>query len=222
MTSFSDLTPAEKARQLGKPDGEIGLAVGEVMNRMNGPLTEAVYDRLRLESGHRVLEIGFGNGHLLPSLMRRTEGLHYVGLDISPTMDVEARRFNARLIAERSAEFHLGTAEALPFDAATFDRVFAVNVYYFWSNPLSVLTELHRVVRPGGFCLIAATDQATADSTPFARREHGFHVPGEDELRANHTKAGFGKVALEHFDEVTTGPDGSPWRRGYNFVIAAP
>jgi SAM-dependent methyltransferase len=221
MTSFSDLTPAEKARQLGTPDGEMGLAVGEVMNRMNGALTEAVYDRLHLEPGHRVLEIGFGNGHLLPSLMRRAEGLHYVGLDISATMNAEARRFNARLIAEGSAEFHLGTAEALAFDAATFNRVFAVNVYYFWPTPLSVLTELRRMLRQGGFCLIAATDQATAASTPFARLEHGFHVPGEDELRANHAKAGFGQVALERFDEVTTGTDGSPWHRGYNFVIAA-
>jgi len=91
-----------------------------------------------------------------------------------------------------------------------------VNVYYFWPNPLSVLTELRRVLRPGGFCLIAATDQATAYSAPFARREHGFHVPGEDELRANHVKAGFGQVALEErFEEVTTRPDGSPWQRGY-------
>ena len=222
MTGFSDLTPADKARQLGKPDGEMGLAVGEAMNRMNGAVTEAVYDRLHLEPGHRVLEIGFGNGHLLPSLMRRAARLHYVGLDISATMEAEARRFNARLIAEGSAEFHLGTAEALPFDAATFNRVFAVNAYYFWPNPLGVLTGLRRVLRPDGFCLIAAADRATADSTPFARREYGFHVPGEDELRANHAKAGFGQVALEHFDEVTAGPDGSPWQRGYNFVIAAP
>jgi len=41
-----------------------------------------------------------GNGHLLPLLMRRAEGLHYEGLDISTTMAAEAR-FNTRLMLRK-------------------------------------------------------------------------------------------------------------------------
>jgi tRNA G46 methylase TrmB len=74
------------ARHLGRPDGEVGLAVSERLNRSNGNITAEAYRRLGLGAGMRVLEIGFGNGHLLPDLLRLAPNLLYSGIDISPTM----------------------------------------------------------------------------------------------------------------------------------------
>ena len=73
MPSLADLTPAERARLLGKPEGELGIALGEVMNSTNGSLIAVVYRRLGLEAGQSVLEIGFGNGHTVPLLMQQAE-----------------------------------------------------------------------------------------------------------------------------------------------------
>ena len=53
--------------------GELGRAVAETLNKINGGVTEAVYRRLGLERGCRVLETCFGNGRLLPALMRQAE-----------------------------------------------------------------------------------------------------------------------------------------------------
>jgi hypothetical protein len=50
------------ARMLGKPEGEVGRAVGEMMNRTNANITAAVHQRLMLRPNYRVLEVGFGNG----------------------------------------------------------------------------------------------------------------------------------------------------------------
>ena len=73
MADLSTLSSAEMASQLGKPEGDIGRAVGEMMNRANANLTAAVYQRLMMQPGYRVLEIGFGNGRLLPSLLALTD-----------------------------------------------------------------------------------------------------------------------------------------------------
>ena len=62
MASLDELTPAERARLLSRPEGELGIAIGKNMNQTNGKLIETVYRRLGLEAGHSVLEIGFGNG----------------------------------------------------------------------------------------------------------------------------------------------------------------
>ena len=69
MADLSALSPSEMASQLGKPEGDTGRAVGEMLNRVNANITAAVYQRLMLRPGQRVLEIGFGNGRLLPALL---------------------------------------------------------------------------------------------------------------------------------------------------------
>jgi hypothetical protein len=70
---LSKLAPAEMAQLLGKPEGEAGSALGEMLNRTNASVTEAVYQRLHFKPGDHVLEIGFGNG----KLQLRQTGAHW-------------------------------------------------------------------------------------------------------------------------------------------------
>ena len=118
-----------------------------------------------------------GHGRLLPDLLRYADALKYVGIDISQTMVDEARQFNAPLVATGQAAFHLAGAEDIPSGPASFDRVFAVNVIYFWANPHRPLEEVRRVLRPGGFSVIAAVTPETAAATPILRPEFGFPCP---------------------------------------------
>ena len=75
MADLQDLTPAERARQLGKPEGSVGLALAEWMNGYNRPYIAASYRALA--AGNRILEIGFGNGHDVPDLLGRAEAIEY-------------------------------------------------------------------------------------------------------------------------------------------------
>src|SRR6266852_470940 len=141
MTSLAELTPAERARLLSKPEGELGVAIGRTMNENNAQVIEAAYRRLGVQAGDSVLEIGFGNGQTLPILMRQADGLFYGGLDISETMVSEALNFNRALIDTGQATFYLGSGETIPCPTASFDRAVAVNVVYFWPDPVRVLSE---------------------------------------------------------------------------------
>ncbi len=220
MRDLETLTPIELATLCGRPEGELGVVIATRINRTNRMVIDAVYRRLGLTRGCHVLEIGFGNGGLLPALMLHAEAMTYTGVDISPTMVAEATRLNQALVAAGSAVFHLASAAAIPVADSSVDRVFAVNSFYFWPQPVRVLAEIRRVLRPGGTSIIAAIDPETAASVPFARDELGFRVRDGSVLEALHREAGFGRVTVEIYEEVTTRPDGIPWPRRYNVVVA--
>jgi len=220
MTSLAELTPAERARLLSKPEGELGVAIGRTMNENNAQVIEAAYRRLGVQAGDSVLEIGFGNGQTLPILMRQADGLFYAGLDISETMVSEALNFNRALIDTGQATFYLGSGETIPCPTASFDRAVAVNVVYFWPDPVRVLSEIHRVLRPDGVSIIAGTDPDSAAAYPFARAEFGFHAREARDLIAMHQAAGFTTVAVEPFNDIGRRPDGTTFARHYDFIIA--
>ena len=220
MPTLVELTPAERARLLGKPEGELGVVLGKVMNENNAQVIEAAYRRLGLQTGHSVLEIGFGNGHTVPLLMNQAEALNYVGIDISETMVAEATSFNQPLIDAGRAAFHFAAAGSLPCADASVDRAVAVNVIYFWPDPVHELSEIRRVLRPDGMSVIAATDAVSAAAYPFARAEFGFHARDADALIALHRQAGFSAVTVEPFDDMGRRPDGTTFARHYHFVVA--
>jgi ubiquinone/menaquinone biosynthesis C-methylase UbiE len=220
MVDLEALTPAELARQLDQPEGEVGLVVAESLNTINRWVNEAVFRRLDLEPGSRVLELGFGNGHLIPVLMRHARGIRYVGIDKSPTMADEALRFNRTLVTSGRAAFHRGSAEDMPFPDNSFDRAFGAGVVYFWAEPVETLAEIRRVLRSGGRSLLASMPPEVAETEEFARSDFGFHVYDGDTLMALHQAAGFRRVAVETYEEPKNRSDGSTGVLRVFFTIA--
>ena len=221
---LSKLTPAEMAAHLGRPDGDVGNSVSLQMNKTNGNITLHTYRRLGLGLAMDVLEIGPANGHMLPELIQIAPGMRYTGLDISEIMVAEANRFNAARVAAGQASFRLGNAASVPLADASLDRVFAINVVYFWPDALAPLREIRRVLRPSGFSVIAAIspDTVAASASPAALRGDNFHHRDAASLIALHQQAGFRDVQVEMVTEFVRFLDGRDWQRDYNLVIARP
>ena len=101
--------------------------------------------------GGRVLDIGCGPAWFWKKLAGRWQPDHLVLSDISEGM-LEAA-------AERlGADYELSTVQAdaveLPFEAETFDHVFAMHMLYHVTDPAKALAEMARVLKPGGRALI--------------------------------------------------------------------
>ena len=218
MAIFESLTPAEQARQLREPEGDIGLAVAEWLNTTNRQANARAVELLRLEPGHSVLEIGFGNGRTVPDVVAQAAGVRYAGIDISPTMVDEAMRYNAALVAAGRASFLLASADSMPFADESFDRVFSTGVTHFWAEPARPLIETRRVLRRGGISQMACLHARSAPA--FARPEHGFHLRDESAWHALHSGAGFSEVSVETLEFEQTGPDGTSVKR-YGIRIMA-
>ena len=72
-----------------------------------------------------------------------------IGIDMTPEMLDKAQR-NAVAANINNIEFRFGDAEELPVDAETVDVVITNGVFNLCLDKPRVLTELHRVLRPGG------------------------------------------------------------------------
>ncbi|GAB3262663.1 hypothetical protein GCM10027347_28540 [Larkinella harenae] len=173
-TEWSEDDFREMARQLGRPDGESGLKVGEMMNLSNTNMTKRAVESLILTEGDNVLEIGPGNADHVRQIVDETALIEYHGVDISETMVQEAEKRNADLLAAGQAHFKLSDGQTLPFPASTFDKIFTVNTVYFWENPADYAAEIHRVLKPGGRFVLALADKGFMEKLPFTK--YGFQL----------------------------------------------
>jgi ubiquinone/menaquinone biosynthesis C-methylase UbiE len=218
MAILETLTPAERARQLGKPEGAVGLAVAAWLNDNNRQRNADTVAALGVEPGDRVLEIGFGNGRTAADVLAQAADVHYTGIDISPTMVEEASRFNATAITAGHASFHLGSAEHMPFADSAFDRIFSIGVIHFWADPIGPLMEVRRVLRSGGKIHMGCiSPRQTAD---YTRPEYGFHLRDAETWDALCHAAGFFAINVREVETAGITPAGAPMKR-YGILMTA-
>jgi ubiquinone/menaquinone biosynthesis C-methylase UbiE len=95
-----------------------------------------------LPEGGNLLDIGCGTGLFVEKYIKN--GGCGTGLDISEGMVAKARRRCP------DCEFLVGTGEKLPFDDCSFNAVSSVLVFSYVRDPVAMLSEVHRVLEPGG------------------------------------------------------------------------
>ena len=122
----------------------------------------------------RVLEIGYGPGHLQVALHER--GLAAFGLDESPQMARQARR--GLLRRSLPANLARGHAPHLPFPANTFDTLVATFPAEFIFDA-QTLAETRRVLVPGGRLVILPTAWITGKGWLERLAAWLFKVSGE-------------------------------------------
>lgn len=120
---------------------------------------------LDVRGGQRVLEVGCGAGNILEQIA----GAQLFGVDLSHALLDKAR---ARL-GDRAA-LHEGFAESLPFADSSFDRVYCSEVLEHVVDPLAVLREMRRVVRPTGWAVISFPNEALIDQVKDVLRRVGL------------------------------------------------
>ena len=103
-----------------------------------------VVDRLGVQPGERVLEVGCGHGVAATYVLER--GARLTGIDRSPKMIEAARSRNAAYVEAGQAEFLVAHVEDLDLGDRRFDVIFAVRVRRFHAEP--ELAE--RWLAPGG------------------------------------------------------------------------
>lgn len=203
-----------RARQLGNLEGDIGIALAKSLNSVNAQIHEHAFRALLPSRSDRILEIGFGNGHLIPEILSLAEDLSYVGIDISETMVNEAAAFNkgARV------DVRVASSSAIPFSSREFHRALALNTIYFWANPPVDLAEIRRVLRPKGKLVLGSMDPASTRTNPVFK--HGFKFYEEEELSQMVQEVGFVGIAINTFRWVRVTTDGTKSTVNY-FIVSA-
>lgn len=187
------------ASQFRKPSGWFGsLLFGRFMNRVNRKIIASTITLLELSPQHHVLEIGFGGGASLSSLVKAVSSGMVSGIDFSPEMVRQAERRFRRQIAQGRIQVQLGNVSHLPFPETTFDRVFTINTIYFWPDALQGLTEIHRVLKHGGRAAISI--RSAEKMGKYAVTKHDFRLFSPDDVAGLMRQAGFRDIHVDHRD----------------------
>lgn len=125
-------------------------------------LLDAYLDKLSLVPSAHVLDLGCGTGVAARTLARRKDFSGGVtGVDHGAVFIETARRLAAKEGIGHQVEFHVGDAHALNYSDGSFDAVILHTLISHVTEPLTVLKEAARVVRPGGTVAIFDGDYAS-------------------------------------------------------------
>ena len=148
-----------------------------------------------------LLEVGCGTGHWLAALAG--EVALAAGADLSWAMLERARAAAPAALLARAR------AEALPFAAASVDRVLCVNALHHFADRRAFCAEARRVLRPGGGVMVVGLDPHTGrdrwwvyDYFPAALPADLVRYPAAAVLRAMLAGAGFANVETREAQHV--------------------
>jgi demethylmenaquinone methyltransferase/2-methoxy-6-polyprenyl-1,4-benzoquinol methylase len=140
------------------PDEDSYVQMAHEINPLREPVLRSAIQALHLPSGSQGLDAGCGIG-LQTLLLAELVGPagHITGLDLSPELLAHAEDIVKKAGFSDRISFQEGDVKKLPFEDDTFDWAWSADcVGYAPVEPLPLIKELARVVKPGGSVAILA------------------------------------------------------------------
>jgi cyclopropane fatty-acyl-phospholipid synthase-like methyltransferase len=200
------LDPESLARQLRSPHGSEARSVGDFMSKGNRNLYELLFRALGREPFKSILEAGCGNGWFIPHLFHLFPGIRYQGAELSREMaEASLERITGTGLSSVAQVMHADIQAIEP--SPDFDRVIALNLLYFFPEPLQLIRHLTAFLKPGGRLLIAIRTGSSMRQLPFTR--HGFSLYEPEEVRFHFEAAGLRDIRIVLEEEQLTTPSGT-------------
>jgi ubiquinone/menaquinone biosynthesis C-methylase UbiE len=149
----------------------------DLLNRLRGDDDPSGYPNtlpwVGAQLGERVLEVGCGNGAVARAVARHMPEIReLVAVDNSESMIEEAMRQSSG--KELPISYTVADAQELPFENASFDRSYAMEIFVILPDPRRAFVEMVRVTRPGGTISLWESDcdtRAMVGSDPVLTRK---------------------------------------------------
>lgn len=137
---------------------------------------------LDIQPDDRVLEIGCGHGLAVDLVCEKLTQGSITAIDRSDKMIEAATTRNKAHLAAGKAVLQSTTLEKADFGEARFNKIFAINVSLFWTDPAETLDIVKQCLAKGGALYIfhqppvAEKTHAVADQLSQILPAHGFRV----------------------------------------------
>ncbi len=167
-----------------------------------------VYEQCKITSGLRVLELGCGNGALWKDNYKKLpDSIEIVLNDISSGMLRDTRRELEELegvSGRQRFRYQSFDCHSIPYDKEVFDVVIANHVLFYCEDIKKVLSEVNRVLKPGGR-LICSTygKNHMIEITRLVQKFNSQIILSADHLYENFGLENGTLVLQQYFDSVT-------------------
>jgi ubiquinone/menaquinone biosynthesis C-methylase UbiE len=104
--------------------------------------------------GGMVLDVGTRVGLIVLKILWQNENFYAIGMDSSKAMVERARETATAWGLGERAFFQVGDARRMRFKSSYFDLVISDSTFHCFDDPLSVVAEIRRVLKPTGALLI--------------------------------------------------------------------
>lgn len=148
-----------------KPKDSIGMdqygTAAQQYIRARTAKTSAAFFLGHLAPGMDLLDCGCGEGTITVGLAETIAPGTVTGVDMAPAT-IERARNLATELGVKNAQFEVGSVYALPFPDASFDAVFSHALFEHLTDKNKALSEIWRVLKPGGIVGLRAPDLAAS------------------------------------------------------------
>lgn len=157
------------------------LETSDEINRYSVGLYHYLATKVEL-NGKDVLEVGSGRGGGAAYLKKYLHPSTVIGVDIA----VNAVTLSRKYYGSEGIDFIEGSAEALPFEKESFDVVINVESSHTYGSVPLFLSEVKRVLRPGGYLLLTDIRVLSAMTVLKGQlKDSGMQLLLEEDISAN-------------------------------------
>lgn len=184
------------ANQFKKPGGLLGRLVSKLMIKGNKHAYDTIIGEMQLTSEHKVLEIGYGPGAGIRDIFKKVSPAEFLGIDFSQLMFEKASKLNKAIIDSVKVKLLYGDFLTTQFEANHFDKVFCLNVVYFWEEPVVPFKKIWSLLKEDGKFYFYMSSKEDLDRLKFTD-DDVFNKHTIEKVTADLKLAGFSEI--KHF-----------------------
>ncbi len=186
------------ASQFKKPGGFFGNYYSNLMEKSNRRNYVVIINDLKIQANDKILEIGYGPGIGIRLILENCNSCLIHGIDFSKLMFRKASELNRKSILDKNVKLYLGDFISFLIESNYYDKVFCLNVVYFWDKLHIPFQKVNSVLNNNGvFCFyMAHKDYLIKKKFP----DSIFNKYSIEEVMSALYEAGFSKVEYK-FDK---------------------
>lgn len=187
--------------QTRKPEGFLGKLMVGGMNGGHARLADWGMTHLGGIEPANIAELGCGGGRNAGELMKRYPKARLTAVDYSELSVEKTKQFNKNMIASGRCEVMRASVAKLPLGSGSVDLATAFETVYFWPGLEDCISEVCRIIKPGGTFLICNESDGTDEtSKKYEKLIDGMRCYTAEELEKALRAAGFSEVIADHHE----------------------
>lgn len=181
------------AMQFKKPSGFWGKISSNMMIKGNRPAYDVLLNDLNIQSGDKILEIGYGPGVGIGLIAEKFGSCSLYGIDFSELMFKRAAKRNKQFIEDNKVKLFYGDFIETDINTKDFDKIFFLNVVYFWDDLHKPFKKVHSLLKDGGVLFFYMASKDDLVKIKFAQTDI-FNKYSIEQITDALKSAGFSKV----------------------------